>query len=153
MSFKCFEDLECWQHARRLTKALYGHTKRPEFSKDFRLVDQITGAAISIMNNISEGFDSRSNNEFIRFLAYSRRSCSEVQNCLYVALDQNYITADVFEAGYSYCKRIRKMIDGLIRHLKANNNPTNRSTNQPANGPTGQRANGLTGQRANGPTG
>jgi hypothetical protein len=52
-------------------------------------------------------------------------------------LDQNYITADVFEAGYSYCKRIRKMIDGLIRHLKANNNPTNRSTNQPANEPTG----------------
>ena len=91
------------------------------------------------MNNISEGFDSRSNNEFIRFLAYSRRSCSEVQDCLYVALDQNYITADVFEAGYNYCKRIRKMIDGLIRHLKANkpSSPKNRSTDPPANRPTG----------------
>jgi four helix bundle protein len=152
MSFKCFEDLECWQHARRLTKALYGHTKQPEFSKDFRLVDQITGAAISIMNNISEGFDSKSNNEFMRFLAYSRRSCSEVQNCLYVALDQNYITAETFEANYSHCKRIRKIIDGLIRHLKANNNKLSDQRTNRHTGPTDQRTNGLTDQRANGPT-
>jgi four helix bundle protein len=83
------------------------------------LAGQITGAAISIMNNICEGFDSKFNNEFIRFLTYSRRSCSEVQNCLYVALDQEYIGKDEFQAAYTHGGRVRKIIDGLIRYLKS----------------------------------
>jgi len=113
-----FEDLECWQEARGLTRSVYDYTKRPAFAKDYRLSGQITGAAISIMNNICEGFDSRSNKEFIRFLTYSRRSCSEVQNCLYVALDQNYISENEFQGTYDHCTKIRKIIDGLIRYLK-----------------------------------
>jgi len=118
MKITRFEDLECWQEARRLTKKAYDYTKRPTFSKDYRLSGQITGAAISTMNNICEEFDSRSNKEFIRFLTYSRRSCSEVQNCLYVGLDQNYISEDEFQNTYDHCAKIRKIIDGLIRYLK-----------------------------------
>ncbi len=113
-----FEDLDCWKEARALTKKAYDYTKRPAFSNDYRLSGQITGAAISIMNNICEGFDSRSNKEFIRFLTYSRRSCSEVQNCLYIALDQSYISEGEFEATYDHCAKVRKIIDGLIRYLK-----------------------------------
>jgi len=97
MRINRFEDLECWQEARTLTRRIYAFTNRNQFSKDYRLAGQITGAAISIMNNISEGFDSKSNNEFIRFLTYSRRSCSEVQNCLYIALDRDYIEKDLFQ--------------------------------------------------------
>ena len=118
MKIKRFEDLECWQEARALTRTIYGYVNRLEFSKDFRLSGQVTGASISIMNNICEGFDSRSNNEFIRFLTYSRRSCSEVQNCLYIALDQKYIVDDEFKDTYKLCEKIRKMIDGLIKYLK-----------------------------------
>ena len=43
------------------------------------------------MANIAEGFDAGSDAEFIRFLGYSRRSASEVQPHLYIALDQGYI--------------------------------------------------------------
>ena len=68
MKISQFEDLECWREARTLTRIIYSFTKRTEFSKDYRLTGQITVAAISIMNNICEGFDSKSNNEFIRFL-------------------------------------------------------------------------------------
>ena len=118
MKIKRFEDLECWQEARRLTKTIYTYINRPNFAKDFRLSGQISGAAISIMNNISEGFDSRSNNEFIRFLTYSRRSSSEVQNCLYIALDQKYILKKEFQSTYKHCEKVRKIIDGLIRYLK-----------------------------------
>ena len=105
MKINRFEDLECWQEARVLTRSIYGYAKRPDFSKDFRLSGQITGASISIMNNI---------------LTYSRRSCSEVQNCLYIALDQSYITDDEFQNTYRHCEKIRKMIDGLIRYLRKN---------------------------------
>jgi four helix bundle protein len=128
MKIKRFEDLECWQEARVLTRNAYDYAKRSNFSTDHRLSGQITGAAISIMNNICEGFDSRSNKEFIRFLTYPRRSCSELQNCLYIALDQNYISEDDFQNAYDQCAKTRKIIDGLIRYLKGH---------KPANGPTG----------------
>ena len=118
MKIKRFEDLDCWKEARRLTKVIYGYTNRSEFSKDFRLSGQITGALISIMNNICEGFDAGSNKEFVRFLLYSRRSCSEVQNCLYIALDQSYIDIQEFEQSYMHCEKVRKIIDGLIRYLR-----------------------------------
>jgi four helix bundle protein len=118
MKIKRFEDLECWKEARTLTRTIYDYTKRVNFSKDFRLSGQITGASISTMNNICEGFDSKSNKEFNRFLIYSRRSCSEVQNCLYVALDQKYISEVEFRSTYKQCEKVRKIIDGLIRYLK-----------------------------------
>jgi four helix bundle protein len=118
MKIKRFEDLECWKEARKLSRVIYGYTTTSQFSKDFRLSGQITGALISIMNNICEGFDAGSNNEFMRFLWYSRRSCSEVQNCLYIALDQSYIDIREFEQTYAHCEKVRKIIDGLIRYLK-----------------------------------
>ena len=49
------------------------------------------------MHNLAEGFDGGSNKEFIKFLRYSQRSCSEVQSELYVALDQEYIDSDQFQ--------------------------------------------------------
>ena len=118
MKIKKFEELECWQESRSLNKTIYRYTKGRPFSKDFRLSGQITGASLSIMNNICEGFDSQSNREFIRFLNYSRRSCSEVQTCLYVALDQEYINGEEFQRTYSHCAKVRKIVDGLIRYLK-----------------------------------
>ena len=163
MAIKRFEDLECWQGARILTQIIYRYANRPQFSKDYRLTGQITGAAISVMNNISEGFDSASNKEFIRFLIYSRRSCSEIQNCLYIALDQHYISKKEFSETYNHCTRVRKIIDGLIRYLRNHLSATDQRALRPTD-PSGfalqatqrqagpRRANGKTGQRTNGPT-
>jgi four helix bundle protein len=97
MRIERFEDLECWQQARSLVKMAYAAANGNErFQRDFRLTGQFTGAAISVMNNIAEGWASQSNAEFIRFLTYSRRSCAEVQTCCYVARDQEYIDDAVF---------------------------------------------------------
>jgi len=62
MAIQRFEDLECWQQARVLVKTVYAVIKTSEdFQEDFRLVGQITGAAISVMNNIVRGWASQSN--------------------------------------------------------------------------------------------
>jgi four helix bundle protein len=119
MYAKRFEELQCWQMARKSTRAVYGYTQVNQFKYDRRLSNQITGAAISIMNNIAEGFDARTSKEFILFLSYSRRSCSEVHNCLYIAQDQGYINETELRETYAQCAQVRKMIDGLIRHLKS----------------------------------
>ncbi|MBI4712634.1 MAG: four helix bundle protein [Planctomycetes bacterium] len=115
-----FEDLESWQKARIATRMVYELARKPAFSKDYRLTGQITGAAISIMNNIAEGFDSQSNNVFVRYLKISRGSVSEVENCLYVAVDQNYITQDEFRKVFDQSERVRKLIDGTLRYLRSN---------------------------------
>ena len=69
------------------------------------------------MHNIAEGFDSETNPEFIRFLRYAKRSCTEVQSELYVALDEAYISSDEFKDTYELARRSRAAVrgDGLAR--------------------------------------
>lgn len=89
-----FEDLHSWQKARKLANLVYDLTEHDNFAKDFRLRSQIQDAAGSVMHNIAEGFDAGTNPEFIRFLKIARRSASEVQSQLHLALDRKYITQD-----------------------------------------------------------
>ena len=121
MKIERFEDLECWKEARKLVKMVYAAVNaNPAFQKDFRLNGQITGAAVSVMNNIAEGWASQSNAEFIRFLTYSRRSGAETQNCCYVALDQNYFSDNQFHEIYAQALTVIRIIDGLLRYLRTN---------------------------------
>ena len=100
--------------ARELTLKVYKLTKKPEFARDYGLKGQIQDAAGSTMHNIAEGFDSESNPEFVRFLRYAKRSCTEVQSELYVALDQQYITTSEFQDAYDHAGRTRAAIRGFI---------------------------------------
>ncbi len=69
------------------------------------------------MHNIAEGFDSGSRAEFIKFLRYAQRSCSEVQSQLYVALDQEYISPSKFEELYELARLTYAKIGGFIKYL------------------------------------
>jgi len=106
--------------ARELTRKVYGLTKKTAFASDFGLKRQIQDAAGSSMHNIVEGFDSETNPEFVRFLRYAKRSCTEVQSELYVALDQQYITNTEFQDVYDHAGRTRSAIRGFINYLAAN---------------------------------
>ena len=118
MKIERFENIEAWQLARELTRKVYQLTKKPGFSKDYGLKRQIQEAAGSSMHNIAEGFDSETNAEFIRFLRYSKRSCTEVQSELYVALDEEYISPDEFKDVYEQALRTRVAVRGFIKYLK-----------------------------------
>jgi four helix bundle protein len=120
MKLTRFEELECWQEARKFTNMVYKAIRGSKaFQTDYRLRDQITGAAISVMNNIAEGWASQSNPEFIKFLTYSRRSCAEAQNCFYIALDQKYVTQGTFQNNYDQALKVTQIIDGLLRYLRS----------------------------------
>jgi len=118
MKIEQFEDIEAWQLARELTQKVYRLTKKPEFAKDYGLKRQIQDAAGSSMHNIAEGFDSETNAEFIRFLRYAKRSCTEVQSELYVALDEEYISLNDFKDVYEQATRTRAAVRGFINYLK-----------------------------------
>ncbi len=95
-----FEDLQSWQKARQLANAVYELTNHSEFARDFQLRDQIRDAVGSVMHNIAEGFDSGTDPKLIRFLKIARRSASEVQSELYLALDRKYITPAELKIAY-----------------------------------------------------
>ena len=123
-----FEDLQSWQKGRQLANMIYNLTEHTKFSKDFRLCSQIQAATGSIMHNIAEGFDSGTNPEFIRFLKMSRRSASEVQSELYLALDRKYITQEELALAYNLATETKKLVNGMIAYLRKSKPPTDKTT-------------------------
>jgi four helix bundle protein len=113
-----FEDVKAWQTARVLTNMVYDASDSGPFARDFGLRDQIRRAAGSTMHNIAEGFDAGSDAEFVRFLKYARRSASEVQSQLYIALDRHYITQDQFQCIYDQATSVKKLTNAFITYLR-----------------------------------
>jgi len=120
-TIKSFEDLPVWQDARKFTNKIYSLTNKFPKEELYGLTLQIRRATVSIMSNIAEGFDRRSDKELSNFLSMSRGSSSEVQNDLYIALDLNYISQDEFNQFYQEAKKIAKQINGLMTYLKSGN--------------------------------
>jgi four helix bundle protein len=113
-----FENIQSWQKARLLTNFVYELTNKEEFAKDYELRRQMRRASGSVMHNIAEGFDAGSNPEFIRFLKMARRSASEVQSQLYLALDQNYISHEDLRNAYDLATETKRLINGMIAYLR-----------------------------------
>lgn len=113
-----FEDIKAWQEARVLTKMVYDFSDVGTFARDYGLRDQIRRAAGSTMHNVAEGFDAGSDVEFIRFLKYARRSASEVQSQLYIALDRRYIDREQFRRIYDQATSVKKLVNGFIGYLR-----------------------------------
>ena len=119
MSIKRFEEIEAWQMARVLCQEIFVITNTGGLAKDFSLKDQIHRSSGSIMDNIAEGFDAGGNNEFVRFLNYSKRSASEVQSQLYRIIDRHYCTQTKFEALHEAACLIRAKIGAFIQYLES----------------------------------
>lgn len=113
-----FEDIQAWQEARILTQQIYQLSGSGAFAADAWLRDQIRQAAIGAMQNIAEGFDCDSRQEFTRFLGVAGRAVVELQSFLYVALDTGYISQDVFQTQYAQAAKTKGLIDGLKNSLK-----------------------------------
>lgn len=113
-----FEDLRAWQTARTLTNQVYALTKREPFETDWALKGQIRRAAISVMSNISEGFESRTQPQFIDYLGMAKASAGEVRSQLYVAHDQRYLSDEEFDRLYDLADKGSRQLYHLIRHLE-----------------------------------
>ncbi len=119
---KRFEDLEVWQKAKELTNSIYSFSSSGPFSKDFGLRDQMRRAAVSIMSNIAEGFESQTQAIFIKYLAYAKGSAGELRAQLYIARDQGYITDEEFNATFSLAEICSKQIARFIHYLESQPN-------------------------------
>ncbi len=115
MKIERFEDLLIWQRSKELTVEIYYIF---ENSKNFGFKDQINRAVVSIMNNIAEGFERKSNKEFKLFLYYAKGSSGEVRNMLHLAKEFKYIDEEKYKRLLNNSIEISKMISGLISKIQ-----------------------------------
>ena len=118
MPYYRFENLEVWKLARKFVGII--HTISKDFPKEelFGLTSQMRRAALSIMLNITEGSDRKSDVEFVRFLRISFTSLEEVVACTYIALDQKYVSQKRFDFIYEKSNDLAKKLNALINSLK-----------------------------------
>lgn len=106
---RTFENLFVWQESRALIGSIY---KMMDGCRDYGFKDQIQRAAVSIMNNIAEGFESGSDAKFCYFLNISRGSCGEVRSMLYLCEDLGFCTNEEREQLQS---QLRKITSGIVK--------------------------------------
>ncbi|MBW7840534.1 MAG: four helix bundle protein [Chitinophagaceae bacterium] len=118
MKINSFTDLEIWQLARIQCADVFKLISKPDFSKDWGLVNQINRSSGSVMDNIAEGFGRTGNQEFINFLLISNGSNAEVQSQLYRAFDRKYLNEDELKDLIEKSEIIHRKIMAFIKYLK-----------------------------------
>ncbi len=117
-----FEDLDVWKRARALVNMIYDFTEGETFKRDFALRDQIRRAAISILSNISEGFESRTQVMFIEYLGRAKASAGEVRAQLYLVVDRKYVKDDQFNKASEEVVICSKQISRPSKYLESRPN-------------------------------
>lgn len=110
-----FEEIIAWQKARELTTGVY---KNFRDCRDYSFKDQIQRASVSVMNNISEGFERKGNKEFKRFLFIAKGSSAEVRSMLILAKDIEYISSDDVDGLIKLSDDTARLLSALIKSLK-----------------------------------
>ena len=117
--YSSFEEMQVYQKALLFGVKVYKLTNtNPAIAKDYGLKDQLQRAALSISNNIAEGFDRRSDADFSRFLYMALGSASEVRSMIHLAERLKYINIEVKDDLFSKGDEVSKIIRGLIKSLK-----------------------------------
>lgn len=115
MKIAQFEDILAWQKAFDFTAQMYADM---QVCKDSGFRDQIQRAAVSIMNNIAEGYERQSNRDFAHFLYIAKGSCGETRSMILLGQKLGYLSSQKSEMYYNITIEISRMLSGLIKSLK-----------------------------------
>lgn len=84
MKYENFEDVPVWNDGTDLAVAVFEMTEDPAFRGRGDIANQIQRAALSVPNNIAEGFERGTTAELIQFLYYAKGSAGEVRSICHV---------------------------------------------------------------------
>jgi four helix bundle protein len=118
MKYQRFEQLPVWQAGIELARRVYGLTGQRLFHRERSLRDQIERAAVSVSNNIAEGFERGTTQELLTFLYIARGSAGEVRSmlCLFEAL---FSALPEFADPKSEISDLKSLAEGVSRQLRA----------------------------------
>jgi len=113
MRYSRFEDLPVWNSAIDLAAQVYELSSKPAFSGRYSLRDQIERAAVSVSNNIAEGFERGTTQELLTFVYIARGSAGEVRSmlCLFERLGS-------FANFKSEISNLKSKAEGISRELR-----------------------------------
>jgi len=119
MKYERFEQLPVWQAAIELARRVYALAGKREFRGQRSLRDQIERAAVSVSNNVAEGFERGTTQELLTFLYIARGSAGEVRSmlCLLETLPEfenlKFEISDLKSRAESVSRQLRGWADSL----------------------------------------
>ncbi|HEV2352556.1 MAG TPA: four helix bundle protein [Terriglobia bacterium] len=113
MTYKRFEELPVWKAAIELAQKVYALTAQRPFLRQRSLRDQMERAAVSVSNNIAEGFERGTTQELLTFLYIARGSAGEVRSMLCLVE-----TLAAFNDLKSEISNLKSAAEGISRQLR-----------------------------------
>jgi len=113
-----FEDLEIWKEAVTIGVDVYNLTSKGKLEKDYSSKDQLRRAAISISNNIAEGFEYNNNRSFVNFLKFAKDSTGELRSNLFVLMEAKVVLPDEYAYLHEKLLKCSRNISGFMKYLK-----------------------------------
>ena len=96
MKANSFEELLIWQKAIEIGVEIYSLSDQVPLKSDYKSRDQLIGCAISISNNIAEGFEYNNKLQFIGFLGYAKGSAGELRSQLALLVKVNRVSEETY---------------------------------------------------------
>jgi four helix bundle protein len=121
-SIERFEDLDLWKDAVKMGVLIYKITEEGKMARDFGARDQLRRAAISVSNNIAEGFEYNNNKAFVRFLMYAKGSAGELRSQLFVLKEAGIIEENKFHPLWENALKLSRSIEGFRKYLRDSRN-------------------------------
>ncbi len=112
-----YRDLEVWQVAMALARAVYHATNVMPSSEQFGLTSQMRRAAVSIPSNLAEGYGRGSRVDYARFVKLARGSAAELETQILLAESLAMLRYEDCAELLDLIIRVRKMLSALIRSL------------------------------------
>jgi four helix bundle protein len=112
--YEKFEDLPVWQEAARLYNRVLDLLEEPNVPLTPGFRNQLDRAALSISNNVAEGFERVTTNELLAFLGIARGSSGEVRSMMAVVKDRPKLKPIVRRL-----QEIRLLAESCARQLTA----------------------------------
>jgi len=117
-TFKTFKDLACYRMAREFRKTVSEFCRTLPKEETYRLKDQFIRASRSAAANIAEGFGRHHHQENAQYCRHARGSLFECIEHLAVALDEEYLKRDEYDAMRVHLDETIKILNGYIAYLQ-----------------------------------
>ncbi len=119
MTVERFENLRIRQNARIQANRVYDtFSYENPCGGDYGFRDQIQRCSVSVMNNVAEGFERKSDPDFARFLDIAKGSNGEIRSMLYLGEDRRYPNPADASAMRAFSGEISRETESLAKHLR-----------------------------------
>lgn len=109
-----YENLEVWKKSKDLAVNVY---RNMASNRDYGFKDQITRSALSVVSNIAEGMERKTNPDKSRFLVIAKGSVAELKAQSQIGIEIEYISDEIGAYWLNEAEIISKMLQGLINSL------------------------------------